>query len=128
AQTVAYALNQGVVQSGGEAATTQLDNNRKTFAKTGTNESTYMLTGGFVPQVAAYVAVGNAESVQSFNNKTINGVYHSTWYGMYIATPAWKAFMNTYLAAAKIPANNSYGTPDAAYTGTTATATSSSTQ
>lgn len=127
AQTVAYALNQGVVQSGGEAATTQLDNSRKTFAKTGTNESTYMLTGGFVPQVAAYVAVGNAESIQSFNNKTINGVYHSTWYGMYIATPAWKAFMNSYLAAAKIPIDNNYGTPDAAYTGTTAAATTSST-
>ncbi|MFT8704876.1 transglycosylase domain-containing protein [Bifidobacterium aquikefiricola] len=126
AQTVAYALNQGVVQPGGEAATTQLDNGRKTFAKTGTNESTYMLTGGFVPQVASFVAVGNAESIQSFNNKTINGVYHNTWYGMYIATPAWKSFMNSYLSAAQIPIDNNYGTPDAAYTGTTDAATTSS--
>ena len=49
AQTVSYALNQGVVQPGGEASTTQLDNNRKTFAKTGTNENTVMATAGFVP-------------------------------------------------------------------------------
>ena len=43
AQTVSYALNQGVVQPGGEASTTQLDNNRKTFAKTGTNENTVIM-------------------------------------------------------------------------------------
>lgn len=110
AQTVAYALNQGVVTSGGEAATTQLDNNRKTFAKTGTNEDKYMLTAGFVPQVSAFVAVGNAEYQKSFNDMTINGTTHSTWYGMYIATPAWKEFMNTYLKAANIPIDNNYGT------------------
>ena len=62
AQTVSYALNQGVVQPGGEASTTQLDNNRKTFAKTGTNENTVMATAGFVPnQVAAFVAVADAQ-------------------------------------------------------------------
>lgn len=118
AQTTAYAMNQGVVTAGGEAATTQLDNGRKTFAKTGTNEDTYMLTGGVSPnQVAAFVAVGNAENSQSFNNMTINGVYRSSWYGMYIATPAWKEFMNTYLAAAGIStdADNSYGNPAAQY-------------
>lgn len=76
---MAYALNQGVVSSQGVASMTQLDNNRKTFAKTGTNEDTYMLTGGFVPQVAAYVAVGNAESQKSFNGVTINGVKRNVW-------------------------------------------------
>ncbi|AKV54980.1 transglycosylase with Penicillin binding protein transpeptidase domain [Bifidobacterium actinocoloniiforme DSM 22766] len=116
AETTAYALNQGVVQPGGEANTTQLDGGRKTFAKTGTNEDTYMLTGGFVPQVASYVAVGNAEGSVSFNGKTINGVSRGSWYGMYIATPAWKAFMNSYLSAAGIPADNSYGNPDPRYT------------
>lgn len=126
AQTVAYAMNQGVVQSGGEAADTQLDGGRKTFAKTGTNEDTYMLTGGFVPSVAAYVAVGNAESQVSFNNKTINGVYHGTWYGAYIATPAWKTFMNSYLADSNTPADNSYGNPDAKYMGAAMTSSGSS--
>ena len=112
AQTVSYALNQGVVQPGGEASTTQLDNNRKTFAKTGTNENTVMTTAGFVPnQVAAFVAVADAQDPinNTFDNKTINGVYRPSWYGMYIATPAWKQFMNTYLAAINAPIDNDYG-------------------
>lgn len=117
AQTTAYALNQGVVTPGGEASTTQLEAGRKTFAKTGTNEDTYMLTGGFVPhQVAAFVAVGNAESQKSFNGMRINGVYRPAWYGMYIATPAWKMFMNNYLKVANIPMDNDYGKPDSKYT------------
>lgn len=127
AQTVAYALNQGVVTTGGEAATTQLDNGRKTFAKTGTNENTYMLTAGFVPNVvSAFVAVGDAQDPinNTFDNKTINGVYRSEWFGMYIATPAWKEFMNTYLAAINAPIDNDYGTPAEQYVATT---TSSST-
>lgn len=117
AQTVAYALNQGVVQPGGEASTTQLDGGRKTFAKTGTNEQYYMTTAGFVPyQVASFVAVGNAESQKSFNGMTINGRTMASWYGMYIATPAWKQFMNDYLKAANIPVDNDYGKPDPKYT------------
>lgn len=112
AQTTAYALNQGVVTAGGEAATTQLDNGRKTFSKTGTNENTYMLTAGFVPNVvSAFVAVGDAQDPlnNTFDNKTINGVYRSEWFGMYIATPAWKQFMNTYLNAINAPIDNNYG-------------------
>ncbi|BDR53432.1 penicillin-binding protein [Bombiscardovia nodaiensis] len=117
AQTAAYVINQGVSTPGGEAATTQLDGGRKTFAKTGTHEDKYMLTGGFVPQVASFVAVGNAEHQESFNGKTINGVSRGAWYGMYIATPAWKQFMNDYLKAANIPADNDYGKPDDKYLG-----------
>lgn len=116
AETVAYAMNQGVVQPGGEAATTQLDGGRKTFAKTGTHEDKYMTTGGFVPQVAAFVTVGNAEGQVSFSGKTINGRSMGTWFGMYIATPAWKEFMNTYLAAANIAPDNDYGNPDPKFT------------
>ena len=114
AQTTAYALNQGVLK--GEAKAAQLDNNRKTFAKTGTNEQTYMLTAGFVPnQVAAFVAVGNAEVQESFSGKTINGVSHGTRYGMYIASPASKEFVDTYLAAINAPIDNDYGTPAEQY-------------
>lgn len=118
AQTTAYALNQGVVTAGGEAATTQLDNGRKTFSKTGTNENTYMLTAGFVPNVvSAFVAVGDAQDPlnNTFDNKTINGVYRSEWFGMYIATPAWKQFMNTYLNAINAPIDNNYGNPAQKY-------------
>lgn len=118
AQTTAYVLNQGVVTAGGEAATTQLDNGRKTFAKTGTNENTYMLTSGFVPNVvSAFVAVGDAQDPlnNTFDNKTINGVYRSEWFGMYIATPAWKQFMNTYLNAINAPIDNNYGNPAQKY-------------
>lgn len=122
AQTTAYAMNQGVVQPGGEAAIAQLDNGRKTFAKTGTNEDKYMLTGGFTPnQVAAFVAVGNAEYQESFNGKTINGRYRSTWYGMDIAAPAWKEFMNGYLNAVAAPNDTDYGSPAPQYMGRTTT-------
>lgn len=116
AQTVAYALNQFVVRADGGGRAAQLANNRKTFAKTGTNENTYMLTGGFVPTVASFVAVGNADGNSDFDNKTINGVYHGTWYGAYIATPTWKNFMDTYLAATNTPNDDSYGTPSDKYT------------
>ncbi|RSX53435.1 carboxypeptidase [Bifidobacterium goeldii] len=115
AQTVAYALNQFVVRSDGGGHAAQLANNRKTFAKTGTNENTYMLTGGFVPTVAAFVAVGNADGNSDFDNKTINGVYHNTWYGSYIATPTWKNFMDDYLTATNTPNDDSYGTPSDKY-------------
>ena len=77
----------------------------------------YMTTAGFVPyQVASFVAVGNAESQKSFNGMTINGRTMAAWYGMYIATPAWKQFMNDYLKAANIPVDNDYGKPDPKYT------------
>ena len=117
AETTAYAINQGVVQPGGVASVAQLDGGRKTFAKTGTHEDKYMLTGGFVPQVAAFVTVGNAEGQVSFNNKTINGRSFHIWDGVSIAAPAWKDFMNTYLAAANIQPDNSYGNPDPRFTG-----------
>ncbi|WP_421778120.1 transglycosylase domain-containing protein [Gardnerella sp. KA00747] len=117
AQTVAYALNQGVVRPDGMAHTAQLDGGRKTFAKTGTNERFYMTTAGFVPhQIASFVAIGNAESQKSFNGATINGRTMAAWYGVLIATPAWKQFMNDYLKAANIPIDNDYGNPDPKYT------------
>ena len=117
AQTVAYALNQGVVRPDGMAHTAQLDGGRKTFAKTGTNERFYMTTAGFVPhQIASFVAIGNAESQKSFNGATINGRTMAAWYGVLIATPAWKQFMNDYLKAANIPIDSDYGKPDPMYT------------
>ena len=125
AETVAYAMNQGVVRPNGQARTAQLANNRKTFAKTGTNENTYMLTGGFVPQIAAFVAVGNADGNSDFDNKTINGVYHRTWFGSYIATPTWKNFMDTYLTAINAP-NVDYGTPSSKYAATSNSTSKSS--
>ena len=116
AQTVAYAMNQGVVQPSGVAHGAQLEGGRKTFAKTGTNEQYYMTTAGFVPnKVSAFVAVGNAEVQKSFSNMRINGVYHSTWYGTYIGMPAWKKFMDTYLKASNTPMDNDYGKPDPKY-------------
>ena len=77
-----------------------------------------MLTAGFVPNVvSAFVAVGDAQDPlnNTFDNKTINGVYRSEWFGMYIATPAWKQFMNTYLNAINAPIDNNYGNPAQKY-------------
>ncbi|WEV42260.1 transglycosylase domain-containing protein [Bifidobacterium sp. ESL0682] len=118
AQTTAYAMNQGVVRPDGQAKKAQLDNGRKTFAKTGTNEQTRMLTSGFIPnQVATFVSVGNAEYNVSFSGKTINGQSHAYWYGSDIATPAWREFMNKYLADINAPIDNSYGNADPKFMG-----------
>ena len=84
-----------------------------------------MLTGGFVPQIAAFVAVGNADGNSDFDNKTINGVYHRTWFGSYIATPTWKNFMDTYLTAINAP-NVDYGTPSSKYAATSNSTSKSS--
>ncbi|MFC5221424.1 transglycosylase domain-containing protein [Bifidobacterium leontopitheci] len=126
AETTAYVLNQFVVRPDGVGRAAQLANGRKTFAKTGTNENTYMLTGGFTTQVASYVAVGNANGNSNFDNKTINGVYHDTWYGSYIAIPAWKDFMDTYLNAIGAPNDDSYGTPSSKYMSGYSTSSSTS--
>ena len=110
AQTTAYALNQGVQRGGARGA--QLDNGRKTFAKTGTNENTFLNTAGFVPnQVAAFVSIGDAQNPRqnTFDYKTINGVYHGTWFASYLALPTWKNFMDSYLAAINAPMDNDYG-------------------
>lgn len=127
AQTVAYALNQGV--ESGSASYAQLDNDRKTFAKTGTNEQTYMLTAGFEPYtVSAFVAVADMDDPinNNFSNKTINGEYHSIWYGYMIATPAWVQFMNTYLDAIDADTHDDYGEAAEQYLTTSESSSSSS--
>lgn len=109
AQTVAYIMYEGKV---GAAYYSQL-NGVKTFAKTGTADSYFMLTGGFVTGAATYVATGNEETLQSFDNMTINGVRRATWDGSTIATPIWKEFMNNYIATGKVAHDENYGQPDA---------------
>lgn len=109
AQTVAYAMNLGATQGGATAANLS---NRKTFAKTGTAESFFMNTGGFTNGVSAFAVAGNMETQRSLNGMTINGVTRRTWYGMYLASPIFKDFMQTYTTAAKIPDNKNYGTPN----------------
>ncbi|TPF95866.1 carboxypeptidase [Bifidobacterium sp. UTCIF-39] len=110
AQTTAYAMNLNVTQ--GVAKDAQLSNGRKTFAKTGTSEQTQLATSGFVPQVAAFALITNAENSGVSLKGTINGVYRSSWYGADIALPTWKEFMENYLNSANIPQNNDYGNPD----------------
>jgi membrane peptidoglycan carboxypeptidase len=116
AQTVAYAMNQGVLR--GEARSTQLADGHKTFAKTGTNEEWAVSTAGFVPnQVSAFVVAGSAKGLVSLNGKTINGRYRPNWYGADLAAPAWKMFMESYAAAAGFSLDSDYGNPDPKYTG-----------
>lgn len=114
AQSTAYAMNLNVTK--GIASPAQLSGGRKTFAKTGTNEQTGLTTGGFVPQVSAFSVIVDAENPNNGIHGNINGRYYSTWYGLYLALPTWKKFMESYLAAANIPADNNYGTPDPALT------------
>lgn len=125
-QTLAYTMNQGTVRSDGVAVTGRLSDGRKTFIKTGTNEDTYVTTGGFLPnELATFVLVGDVQNPNEnrIANITINGEYHSYWDGATIATPAWKRFTEAYIAKKGIPANNDYGQPDQrfmAYTGVSA--------
>lgn len=110
AQTVAYIMNEGVQR--GAATSAKLNNNVKTFAKTGTADNWYMLTGGFVTGLSTYVATGNEEKLESWDGMTINGRTRSFWDGSYIATPIWKEFMNAYIATGKVQHDDNYGTAD----------------
>lgn len=118
-QTLAYAMNQGVVRSDGAATMAQLANGRKTFAKTGTNEDTYLTTGMFIPnEIATYVLVGDVQDPMNHRvaNISINGVYHSYWDGGTIAAPAARDFLNTYAEKKNLPIDNDYGQPVEKYT------------
>ncbi|MEE1295373.1 MAG: transglycosylase domain-containing protein [Bifidobacterium sp.] len=128
-QTLAYAMNQGVVRADGAAGAAQLADNRKTFAKTGTNEDMYVTTGGFIPnQIATFVLVGDVQDPVNhpIANIAINGAYHSYWDGSTIAAPAFAKAMNQYAAAKNLPKDDSYGTPVEKYFKGAAVATSSS--
>lgn len=119
-QTLAYAMNQGVVRPDGAATMAQLANGRKSFAKTGTNEDTYLTTGSFIPnQIATYVLVGDVQDPMNHRvaNIAINGQYHSYWDGGTIAAPAARDFLNTYAEKKNLPIDNNYGTPVAKYMG-----------
>lgn len=118
AQTVAYTMNQGTVRADGAAYATRLTAGRKTFAKTGTNEDTYLLTGGFVPnEISTFVTVGNAESPVSFNFKTINGRYQAYWFGSSIAAGAWSSLVSSYLDQTGKTVDTTYGQPADKYMG-----------
>ena len=126
-QTLAYTLNQGVTRPDGAGGSAQLDNGRKTFAKTGTNGDTYVSTGGFIPnQIATFVLVGDVQNPNAnrMANVAINGVYRTMWDGSMIAAPAWKAFNNAYAARKQLPIDNDYGQPSSKYTATSNTVTS----
>ncbi|NEG72043.1 transglycosylase domain-containing protein [Bifidobacterium ramosum] len=128
AQTVAYAMNQGTIRPDGAGTTTKLTNVSKTFAKTGTNETSYMATGGFIPgQVATFVLVGDVQSPKGnpVANVAINGVYSSYWDGGTIAAPAWKMFMDNYAKAKNMPADTGkdYGNPASKYMTTSSSVT-----
>lgn len=109
AQTTAYAMNLNVTQ--GIASAAQLAGGRKTFAKTGTNQNATLATGGFVPQVSAFVIVANPQH-PTWLSRTIAGRTESQWYGSDLALPTWKNFMQSYLDSAKVPIDNNYGNPD----------------
>lgn len=99
AQTVAYAMNQGTIRSDGAGQYAKLASGRKTFAKTGTNETTYMATGGFIPnEIATFVLMGDVQAPyqNQVANVAINGTYRGYWDGGTIAAPAWKSFMDAY--------------------------------
>lgn len=124
-QTLAYTLNQGVIRSDGAGGSAQLDNGRKTFAKTGTNGNTYVTTGGFIPnEIATFVLVGDAQGSTAIENITINGAYNSYWDGSTIAAPAWRRFMNAYAERKQLAIDNDYGQPSSKYTATSSTVTS----
>ena len=125
-QTLAWAMNQGVVRTDGAGQVAKLANNRKTFAKTGTHEDQYVTTGGFIPnQIATFVLVGDVQNpVQNpIANIAINGQYHSYWDGSTIAAPAWRDFMNAYAERKQLPIDNDYGQAASKYSATSSSVT-----
>lgn len=125
-QTLAWAMNQGVVRPDGAGGVAQLANGRKTFAKTGTHEDQLVTTGGFIPnQIATFVLVGDVQNPvgHPIANIAINGQYHSYWDGSTIAAPAWRDFMNAYAERKQLPIDNDYGQPAAKYSATSSTVT-----
>ncbi|MBT1161553.1 MULTISPECIES: transglycosylase domain-containing protein [Bifidobacterium] len=121
AQTVAYAMNQGTVRSDGAGVFAKLSSGRKTFAKTGTNETTYMATGGFIPnEIATFVLMGDVQAPyqNQVANVSINGTYRSYWDGGTIAAPAWKAFMDAYAdkKGMSVDVGKDYGNAASKYT------------
>lgn len=116
AQTTAFILNKDV--TAGIARSAQLNNNRKTFAKTGTAESYYMNAEIFTNGVSAFATMGNMEGLTTFNGRTINGRTKATWYGD-DCVPIVRDFVNDYVSAARIPDNPDYGKADAALMGGT---------
>lgn len=115
AQTTAYVLNMSATS--GQAQEVNLPN-RKTFAKTGTAETYFMSSAAFTNGVSAFAVAGNMENQESLSGKRINGVYRSSWYGMYLGAPMLKNFLQQYTTEANIPDNPNYGTPDQALMGT----------
>lgn len=113
-QTLAYAMNQGVTRTDGAGRAAQLANNRKTFAKTGTNENTYVTTGGFIPhEIATFVLVGDVQDPKNhpIENIAINGNYHGYWDGSTIAAPAFSQAVSQYAEKKNLPMDNDYGKP-----------------
>ncbi|WP_044084779.1 transglycosylase domain-containing protein [Bifidobacterium gallicum] len=113
-QTLAYTMNQGVVRPDGAGQFGKLANNRKSFLKTGTNEDTYLTTGGFTPhEIATFVLVGDVQDPLNHRvaNIAINGQYRSYWDGGTIAAPAYASFTNKYLDKKGIQVDDSYGQP-----------------
>ena len=111
-QTLAYTMNQGVTRPDGAARAAQLADNRKTFAKTGTNENMYVTTGGFIPhQIATFVLVGDVQDPinHPIENIAINGEYHGYWDGSTIAAPAFSKAVSQYAAKKNLPMDNDYG-------------------
>lgn len=111
-QTLAYTMNQGVTRPDGAARAAQLADNRKTFAKTGTNENMYVTTGGFIPhQIATFVLVGDVQDPinHPIENIAINGEYHGYWDGSTIAAPAFSKTVSQYAAKKNLPMDNDYG-------------------
>ncbi|WP_033518578.1 transglycosylase domain-containing protein [Bifidobacterium cuniculi] len=132
-QTLAYTLNQGVTRSDGAASAAQLANNRKTFAKTGTNENMYVTTGGFIPnQIATFVLVGDVQDPMNhpIENIAINGNYHGYWDGSTIAAPAFSKAVSAYAEKKNLPMDNDYGQAVDKYmkTSNTVTGTGTTTQ
>lgn len=113
-QTLAYTMNQGVTRPDGAAGSAKLANNRKTFAKTGTNENMYVTTGGFIPkQIATFVLVGDVQDPTNhpIENIAINGNYHGYWDGSTIAAPAFSKAVSSYAEKKNLPMDNDYGKP-----------------
>lgn len=113
AQTAAFGLWRSAVQGVAQAAAVD---GYKTFAKTGTNEQTYISTGSVLPyEISVFTITGNAEYPRDMTGLTIGGRYEPQWYGLNMSSPIIKRMLTRYTKQKHLKNHTEYGQPSPKY-------------
>ncbi|MDO5025149.1 MAG: transglycosylase domain-containing protein [Trueperella sp.] len=88
-----------VIRPGATGANARLAGGRPVAGKTGTtNNAWHAWFTGYTPELATAIWMGHQEGNIPMLNLTVNGRYYRTVYGVTLAAPTFKQFMDTVLA------------------------------